>query len=140
MRYLLSFMAAAMLAAPVCAASAYAAEEQTPAQGGFQGPGAGGGFKGPVGAVQADTVAKAQAAYHKAPVVLTGKIVERVGGTDDKYIFQDETGKLMVDIDHKVFAGRDIGPQTKVRLFGKVKKSAKKPLRVDVRVLQLLPQ
>lgn len=78
--------------------------------------------------------------YHKAPVVLTGKIVERVGGTDDKYIFQDETGKLMVDIDHKVFAGRDIGPQTKVRLFGKVKKSAKKPLRVDVRVLQLLPQ
>lgn len=140
MRYLFSFIVAAMLAVPVGAAAARAAEAQAPEQGAFQGPGAGGGFKGPVGAVQADTVAKAQAAYHKAPVVLTGNIVERVAGTDDKYIFRDDTGKILVDIDHKVFAGRDIGPQTKVRLFGKVKKGAKKPLRVDVGMLQLLPQ
>lgn len=140
MRYLLSFIVAAMLAVPAGGVSVRAAEAQAPEQGGFQGPGAVGGFQGPVGAVQTDSVAKAQTAYHKTPVVLTGNIVERVAGTDDKYIFQDDTGKIMVDIDHKVFAGRDISPQTKVRLFGKVKKNAKKPLRVDVRMLQLLPQ
>lgn len=62
-------------------------------------------------------------------------IVERVAGKDDKYLFQDESGKIMVEIDHKVFAGRDITPESNVRLFGKLKKYPNKPLRVDVKVL-----
>ena len=85
-----------------------------------------------------DTVAKALVAPNKTPVVLTGHVVERVAGKDDKYLFQDESGKIMVEIDHKVFAGRDITPESNVRLFGKLKKYPNKPLRVDVKVLQLL--
>lgn len=137
MRYLLLFVLAVLLAVP-----AHAAEEAlwSPAVAGdgFQGPGAADGFQKSVTGVQADTVAKALAAANKSPVVLTGQVVERVAGKDDKYLFQDHSGKIMVEIDHKVFAGREITPESKVRLFGKLKKYPSKPVRVDVSVLQVL--
>ena len=62
MRYLLTFVMLAVLAVP-----AYAA---------FEGPNSGGqsmgGFQGPTGGVQADTVKKAQSSWDDAPVVLVG--------------------------------------------------------------------
>ena len=58
MRYLLTFVMLAVLAVP-----AYAA---------FEGPNSGGqsmgGFQGPTGGVQADTVKKAQSSWDDAPV------------------------------------------------------------------------
>ena len=96
--------------AVMLAVPVYAAETAAPAL-------PGGGFQGPGGTVSTDTVAKALVAPNKTP---------------------DESGKIMVEIDHKVFAGRDITPESNVRLFGKLKKYPKKPLRVDVKVLQLL--
>ena len=70
----------------------------------------GGGFQGPGGTVSTDTVAKALVAPNKTPVVLTGHVVERVAGKDDKYLFQDESGKIMVEIDHK-----DPGGEVRIR-------------------------
>lgn len=128
MRYLLSFVMLAVLAVP-----AYAA---------FEGPNSGGqsmgGFQGPTGGVQADTVKKAQSSWDDAPVVLTGNIVERLAGSDDKYLFKDATGQIIVDIDHEIFAGRTVTPQTKVRLSGKVDKDMMEPIKIDVKVLEIL--
>ena len=125
MRYLLTFVMLAVLAVP-----AYAA---------FEGPNSGGqsmgGFQGPTGGVQADTVKKAQSSWDDAPVVLTGNIVERLAGSDDKYLFKDATGQIIVDIDHEIFAGRTVTPQTKVRLSGKVDKDMMEPVKIDVKVL-----
>lgn len=137
MRYLLPIVLTALLAVPAHAAEG-AVSSAAPAEGGFQGPGAADGFQKPVAGVRADTVAKALAAANKSPVVLTGQVVERVAGKDDKYLFQDHSGKIMVEIDQKVFAGREITPQSNVRLFGKLKKYRGKPVRVDVSVLQVL--
>ncbi len=128
MRYLLTFVMLAVLAVP-----AYAA---------FEGPNSGGqsmgGFQGPTGGVQADTVKKAQSSWDDAPVVLTGNIVERLAGSDDKYLFKDATGQIIVDIDHEIFAGRTVTPQTKVRLSGKVDKDMMEPVKIDVKVLEIL--
>lgn len=128
MRYLLTFVMLAVLAVP-----AYAA---------FEGPNPGGqsmgGFQGPTGGVQADTVKKAQSSWDDAPVVLTGNIVERLAGSDDKYLFKDATGQIIVDIDHEIFAGRTVTPQTKVRLSGKVDKDMMEPVKIDVKVLEIL--
>ena len=125
MRYLLTFV--------VLAVPAYAA---------FEGPNSGGqsmgGFQGPTGGVQADTVKKAQSSWDDAPVVLTGNIVERLAGSDDKYLFKDATGQIIVDIDHEIFAGRTVTPQTKVRLSGKVDKDMMEPIKIDVKVLEIL--
>ena len=128
MRYLLTFVMLAVLAVP-----AYAA---------FEGPNSGGqsmgGFQGPTGGVQADTVKKAQSSWDDAPVVLTGNIVERLAGSDDKYLFKDATGQIIVDIDQEIFAGRTVTPQTKVRLSGKVDKDMMEPVKIDVKVLEIL--
>lgn len=128
MRYLLTFVMLAVLAVP-----AYAA---------FEGPNSGGqsmgGFHGPTGGVQADTVKKAQSSWDDAPVVLVGNIVERLAGSDDKYLFKDATGQIIVDIDHEIFAGRTVTPQTKVRLSGKVDKDMMEPIKIDVKVLEIL--
>lgn len=125
MRYLLSFMLALLLAVP-----AYAA---------FDGPNSGaGGFQGPTSGVQADTVKKALSSWDDAPVVLTGHITERLAGSDDKYLFKDDTGQIVVDIDHEVFAGRNVTPQTRVRLSGKVDKDMMEPTKIDVKVLEIL--
>lgn len=125
MRYLLSFLLALLLAVP--------------AQAAFDGPGGGaGGFQGPMSGVQADTVKKALDASDDTPVMLTGNITERQAGSDDKYLFKDSTGQVVVDIDHKVFAGRTVTPQTRVRLSGKVDKDLMGPTEIDVKILEVL--
>ena len=127
MRYLLTLVMLAVLAVPAYAACA--------------GPNSGqsmGGFQGPTGGVQADTVKKAQSSWDDAPVVLTGNIVERLAGSDDKYLFKDATGQIIVDIDHEIFAGRTVTPQTRVRLSGKVDKDMMEPVKIDVKVLEIL--
>lgn len=111
------------------------------AQPGFQGPGAGqgGGFQGPTAGIQADTVAKALKCWDDAPVILTGNIVQRYAGSDDKYLFKDATGEIIVEIDFGVFAGRTVTPETKVRLSGKMDKDGMmEPAKVDVKVLEIL--
>ena len=130
MRLLLSCVMVLALAFPAMAA-----------QGGFQGPGqAPGGFQGPTSGVQADTVAKALKAWDDAPVMLTGHIVERVAGSDDKYNFRDATGTIVVEIDHEVFAGRTVTPADRVRLSGKLDKEMMDPTKVDVKVLEILKE
>ena len=123
MKRLFALVLAATLAAPTIAA-------------GFQGPNSaqGGGFQGPTTGIEADTVAKAQKSWDDARVVLT----ERVAGSDDKYIFKDTTGEMLVEIDFELFAGRTVTPQNKVRLSGKVDKDFMESPKVDVKVLEIL--
>ena len=84
---LLPLVAAAALILPSAALAA---------NGGFQGGSQPmGGFQGPVGGSQAETVAAAKKCWDDAPVVLTGTIVERLAGSDDKYTFADSTGLAM---------------------------------------------
>lgn len=90
-------------------------------QGGFTGPSSttqGGGFTGPSGTVT--TVANAKSLRDDTWVTLRGKIVERV--SDDLYKFQDASGMVNVDIDHKRWNGVTVGPQDTVEIQGEVDK------------------
>ena len=96
-------------------------------QGGFTGPSSttqvsstaqAGGFTGPSGVVT--TVANAKSLRDDTWVTLRGKITERV--SDDLYKFQDATGVINVDIDHKRWNGVTVGPQDTVEIQGEVDK------------------
>ncbi|HBQ1045006.1 TPA: YgiW/YdeI family stress tolerance OB fold protein [Klebsiella pneumoniae] len=92
-------------------------------QGGFTGPSTttttqAGGFTGPSGAVT--TVANAKSLRDDTWVTLRGKIVERI--SDDLYKFQDASGVINVDIDHKRWNGVTVGPQDAVEIQGEVDK------------------
>ena len=143
----------AVLSALVLAASAGTAlAEQPPgpaasqppaaqAPGGFQGPAAqpqGGGFQGPSAQAQVTTAAQALKAWDDTPVTLTGHVVQRMPGDDDDYLFRDATGEIVVEIDHEVFQGRTVTPQTKVRISGEVDTHKFRPATVDVKWLEIL--
>ena len=93
-------------------------------QGGFTGPSSttqvsstaqAGGFTGPSGAVT--TVANAKSLRDDTWVTLRGKITERI--SDDLYKFQDVSGVINVDIDHKRWNGVTVGPQDTEKFRGK---------------------
>lgn len=112
MRALLTALLVLALATPAMAAFSGPGAGNPPAQGGFQG-----GFQGPrsSGVNKAADVARA---YDDAHVTLEGFLVEQV--SHDKYLFRDDTGTVMVDIDHKKFRGQNVTPQTRVRIVGEV--------------------
>lgn len=96
-------------------------------QGGFTGPSSttqvsstaqAGGFTGPSGAVT--TVANAKSLRDDTWVTLRGKITERI--SDDLYKFQDASGTVNVDIDHKRWNGLTVTPQDTVEIQGEVDK------------------
>ena len=107
---------------------------------GFQGPSGQslGGFQGPTGQANVTTVAQARKAFDDTPVTLTGNIVERVAGHDDDYLFRDATGQIVVDIDHELFQGRTVTPQTRVRISGEVDWDLLRPTTIDVKWLEIL--
>ena len=132
MRFLTTLLLLLCLAVPVCAA-------------GFQGPGAGsagqggvGGFQGPTTGANVATVQQALQARDDTAVVLTGNIMSRMAGSDDKYMFRDSTGEIPVEIDAKVFAGRTVTPANTVRISGEVDKDMMEPTKVDVKFLEIV--
>lgn len=111
----------------------------TPALAAYSGPSSGyGGFQGPTATVETDTVAKALKAWDDSPVVLTGHIVQRMAGSDDKYMFRDATGQIIVDIDYELFWGKTVTPDNTVRISGEVDKDMFDPTKIDVKLLEVI--
>ena len=112
MRYLLILVMSLMLAAPAVAATTTDAPA-TPAA-----PKAAHKSKSVTKVAPVDTVAKALTAANKAPVCVTGTIVEPVQGKKNAYVFEDSTGRMNVVLGKKVAAATHVEAQSKVRLTG----------------------
>ena len=108
MRYLLIMIMSLMLAAPAYAAGT-ADAPATPAAH---------KAKSVTKVAPVDTVAKALASANKAPVSVTGTIVEAVQGKKNRYVFEDGTGRMTVALSKKAAAATHIEAQSKVRLTG----------------------
>ena len=109
MRILIASALALLLAAP-----AYAAFE-----GGSAAPAQAGGFKGPGAAITVDTVAKALKAKDESPAMLEGRILS-AGPKHEEYVFEDATGKIVIEIDDDLFHGRTVTPENVIRIWGEV--------------------
>lgn len=99
-----------------------------PAFAAYQGPGA-------VNVTRADQVGQAP---DDAPCVLQGNIVRQAEGTDDKYVFRDDSGQVVVEIDSRVFAGRTVTADMIVRLHGEVDAKTVKANEVDVQSMEIV--
>lgn len=129
MRYLL----ASLLTLALC----------TPALAAFEGPAAAVPTKdavrsAAVSAASVSTVAQALNAPDDAYCVLEGNIISHAPRGHERYIFQDATGKMTVEIDDKLFAGRTVTPQDKVRLHGEIDLKKRGDRELDVDVLEVL--
>jgi TIGR00156 family protein len=81
-------------------------------------PAAKGGFSGPGPSVS--SVSQAKKMRDDSQVVLRGNIVQQI--SHEKYLFQDSTGTVIVDIDDKDWAGQIVTPQNTVEIYGEVDK------------------
>lgn len=52
------------------------------------------------------------------PVIVKGNIIQRMG--DEKFLFEDSTGSITVEIDDDAWRGQTITPQDTVKLYGDV--------------------
>ena len=121
MRILLASALALLLATPAIAA--FEAGPSAPAQaGGFQGPGA---------KAAVDTMAKALKAADESPVMLEGRILS-AGPEREEYVFQDKTGKIVIEIDDDLFHGRTVTPENTIRIWGEVDTKLARDSEVEV--------
>lgn len=52
------------------------------------------------------------------PVIIQGTIVQRMG--DEKYLFEDGTGSITIEIDDDSWRGQTVSPSDTVKLYGEV--------------------
>lgn len=64
------------------------------------------------------TVSQVKEMRDDVNVIVQGNIVQRVG--DDKYLFEDNTGSITVEIDDKDWRGQTVSPSDTVKLHGDV--------------------
>lgn len=121
MRLLIASALTLLLAVPASAAF----------EGGPAAPAQQGGFKGPGAQTAVDTVAKALKAKDETPVVLEGRILS-AGPEREEYVFQDATGKIVIELDEELFHGRTVTPENVVRIWGEVDTKLARDSEVEV--------
>lgn len=87
------------------------------------------GFVGPSSNYQAVKVRDIENLSDDDKISLIGFIKSAV--SDDKYVFSDDTGTIVVEIDKKVWQGVTASPKTKIQIFGEVDKSLMKDTKVE---------
>ena len=75
-----------------------------------------GGFSGGENVIL--TVEQVKGMNDNSKVWVEGAIIQKNG--DEKYMFQDSTGTIMIEIDDDAWHGLVIGPTDTVRIFGEV--------------------
>lgn len=90
------------------------------------------GFEGPGVAATVTRAADVLGAQDDAPCVLEGHLVEKLPRRKHRYLFEDHSGQVVVEIDNKIFEQLTITPKDKVRLQGHVDWNRKRPNEVEV--------
>jgi len=91
-------------------------------------------FVGPGVSESIKTVADAKNAYDDTYVELTGHIVNKV--EDETYMFRDDSGDIMIEIDDDDFRGQKVTPETTIMIKGEVDKGWG-DLEIDVEWLEI---
>jgi uncharacterized protein (TIGR00156 family) len=93
----------------VCLLVALALGSMVHAQEGYRGPGA-----------NAVTVETAKSMRDDTPVTLRGKLEQFLG--DEKYLFTDDTGSIVIEIDNRLWRGISVDQNDTVEITGEIDK------------------
>ena len=94
-------------------------------------PQAAGGFEGPGVVSSAMTIKQALSMPDDSIVVLTGKIVNALG--DEKYLFRDGTGEVVIEIDDDEWYGVKVTPENTIEITGELDKEFLERTKIDVK-------
>ena len=83
--------------------------------------------------IQRTSVVKAKKLPDDSYVTLQGNIVQHL--YKDKYLFQDKTGKINIEVDHDKWQGLSIGAKDLVEIYGEVDRD-KGNIEIDVKSIR----
>ncbi|MBP5534874.1 MAG: NirD/YgiW/YdeI family stress tolerance protein [Alphaproteobacteria bacterium] len=94
------------------------------------------GFDGPrAPSLAPTTVQQALTMRDDTVVVLTGHIVHSLG--DEKYLFRDDSGEVIIEIDDEDWRGVTVKPEDLVEIVGKVDKEFMERTKIDVETFSI---
>ena len=96
---------------------------------GFNGNNAQVGFQGG-NQVQQLTVKQALSAQDGSVISLVGNITQQIN--NDEYLFTDGADQIQVEIKNRAWRGLNVGPQDKIRVYGRVDNDAFQRTEVEV--------
>ena len=96
------------------------------------------GFEGPGVAATVTRAVDVLGAQDDAPCELEGHLVEKLPRRKHRYLFEDHSGQVVVEIENKVFEHLTITPKDKVRLLGHVDWNRKRLNEVEVDSLSII--
>ena len=88
----------------------------------------GGGYTGP-SSLSISKASEVKDMPYDAEVVMEGKIERSLG--NEKYLFNDGSGTITLEIDHDVWNGLEVGPEDTVIVYGEVDRKFQR-LEVEV--------
>ncbi len=115
MKKLFSILAAALLITGIAFAD-FNGPSANPAQGFHSKQ----GFKGKSAASSISSIKDVLGMYDDQIAVIKGNIVNQI--SDDKYLFRDKSGEMVVEIDYKYWNGLEVTEEDVLELTGKVDK------------------
>lgn len=96
-----------------------------------------GGFKQDISQMPVSTVQNVQSMPEDTMVVLQGNISKRI--KKDKYMFNDNTGEMLVEIEGYAWNGQEISPTDVVTIVGEIDKDGNVTM-LEVDEVMLNPQ
>lgn len=93
-----------------------------------------GGYTGTTDTTNLTTVKQVENLPGDSYVTMQGKIISKIG--HEKYMFQDETGTIKIEIDDDDWNGVTANPDSTVQIQGEVDKSWTKPTKIEVDFIQ----
>ncbi len=81
-----------------------------------------------------ETVADVKNKSDETIVVMQGQIAKALG--DEKYMFTDKTGEIIIEIDDEDFNGVTVTAGEMVEISGEVDKEMMKPAKVEVKSIK----
>lgn len=95
-------------------------------------------FIGPGSPSPVHKAAEVLLAVDDSPCVLEGHLLSKIAGRNERYVFEDSSGQVIVKIKKRVFGTNTVTPQNLVRIEGEVEADSKYPNEVDAEILTVL--
>ncbi|MDR0759037.1 MAG: NirD/YgiW/YdeI family stress tolerance protein [Treponema sp.] len=80
------------------------------------------GFTGPGSGLSLITISEANKLRDHSPVLLRGNIIRSLDRKKEKFMFKDNTGEVVVEIDWHIWNGLSVNENDTVEIFGYIDK------------------
>lgn len=96
------------------------------------------GFVGPGAMMPVYRAADVLSAVDDSPCVVEGRIVSKIQGRKNRYLFEDASGQVVVEIKKKVFGAHTVTPDNIVRIEGEVEVDEKYANEIEAESLAIV--